>query len=154
MKKIAFALALMTTVFSCNNSEETTTASNTGTSANISNEVPGEENIAELANKPLSKSAEKYKGEYEAEIGSNKYLIRQSPDNPGMLAVTLLSGRRDPITMDYWYNEEEDVLSDKTSKSQKKYTTIKLDPSSETIYKVFYDWERNKADTTKYKRIK
>lgn len=158
MKKIACTLALMATLFSCNNNQETTTAENTGTSSALSNEIPGEENIEnieDLAGKPLNKGAEKFKGEFErTDVNGVKTLIREHPEKPGLLAVTTSFGDREPITVSYWYDESTDMLSNKQIKGQPKYYTIKLDPTGQTIVSVRYDWNRNETDTTVFKRIR
>ena len=162
MKKVAFAFALMVTVFSCDNSkdnsQETGTVANNQASAPLSNEVPrgGEEpNIAEMADKPLSKSAEKFKGEYQLQDNDEvKTLIREHPQKPGLLAVTTYVGSFDPQTINFWYNENNDMISSKEFKGQGKYTTIQLDPSGETIINIHHDWNKNRTDTTVYKRIK
>lgn len=158
MKKIVFALALMATVVSCNNNQETDTPENNAASSPMSNEVPGGEdediNIEELAKQPLSKDAKKYKGQYQLKDDNGiKTLIREHPEKPGLLAVTTSVGNREPLTVAYWYNEEEDMLSSKQVKGQPKFTTIKLDPSGQTMLHIRHDWNRNRTDTTVYKRI-
>lgn len=159
MKKTAFALALLVAVSSCNNNnqETSTPTTNNETSAPLSNEVPaGEEvNIAEVANQPLNKGAEKFKGEFKLSADDGvKALIRDHPEKPGLLAFTLYIGNHDPRTLEYWYNEKEDVLSSKTSKGQPTFTILRLDPTGKELESIHHDWNKNRTDTTVYNRLR
>jgi hypothetical protein len=157
MRNFVYVLALMAAVASCDNSRRTGTSANNGTAAPLSNQIPGQEAIdmEALANQPLSKGAEKYKGEYQLQDDDGvKSYIREHPEKPGLLAVTTHAGNREPVTIAYWYNEVEDALSSKQVKGQPKFTTLKLDPTGETMLNIHHDWNRNLADTTVYKRIK
>lgn len=139
---------LMLTLLACESKNQTSTPGKGNLDARVE-----QDKMEEISREPLPKSAEKFKGEYQdMENERIKSLIRDHPGKPGFLANTLQIGSREPGTVAFWYDTEQDVLSSKKADAQKNFSILSLDASGNKLMEVHFDWENNKTDTTLYIR--
>jgi hypothetical protein len=147
MRSICLNL-LVITLFACESNTKTSTQEKGKPDASLETN-----NKEERLENHTAKGAERFKGEYQDSTNERiTTSIRDYPGKEDMLAFTLKIGSKEPGTIGFRYDEEQDMLSSKKTDEQRNFSTLQLDDSGNRLTEIHYDWKNNTSDTTIYLR--
>jgi hypothetical protein len=102
---------------------------------------------------PLPKDAAKFKGEFHLpDDEAFRIILREVPQQSGLLTNTVLYHRNDPLTLRFFYDADRDVLSNRLQQNAPSYSLMRLNAAGDLLTEISFDERRNQTDTTVYVR--